>query len=216
MNDLITRRRVLQALSALLPLPACATQLTPLCPDNPTISDPKAPLTIDVHAHVFNGSDLQIKEFISQCVADDKASELHGLVDAMGSILQLLGWSLAPNARTENRALDRYEKVMQDCSRADEIRRAAAPAFQDGYKLGRRELQTAVRTVQRSGASAEVLGPKPGLPGLGLGAAIESLPPTFGEFEARRSDRASVLGSQPHFLGYIDFVLHHFNSLLSG
>jgi hypothetical protein len=32
--------------------------IRPICGNSPSVSDPLTPLTIDVHAHVFNGSDL--------------------------------------------------------------------------------------------------------------------------------------------------------------
>ena len=56
-----TRRAFLSGLAATLaPLPALA-EVAALCPADPTISNSASPLTIDVHAHFFNGSDLQIR-----------------------------------------------------------------------------------------------------------------------------------------------------------
>ena len=91
-----SRRAFLAALAALAPMPAHA-QAALLCPADPTISNPASPLTIDTHAHIFNGSDLQVKEFLSQTTVGPE-SELYPLVNAetpsasttLGSIAVLL------------------------------------------------------------------------------------------------------------------------------
>lgn len=70
-----SRRTFIASLAAMLaPLSANAAT-EPLCPTDPSISDPSAPLTIDTHAHFFNGSDLQIRAFLSG-TAVGKDSEL--------------------------------------------------------------------------------------------------------------------------------------------
>lgn len=209
-HDLM-RRRLLFALPAgLLPLSGCAANTITLCPNDPVLGDLKAPLTIDVHAHVFNGSDLQIKEFLSQTVIGQD-SELYALLREMGAVLQALAWTSAPGARDEARFIDAYYKPGTRCADSAQLRRAAAPAFQNGYERGRRELQAAAQSTRSQPGAAAVLGPRSGLPGAGLGAAIESLPPTFEEFDQQAREPATVLGSQPHLIGYIQFVLHHFN-----
>jgi predicted TIM-barrel fold metal-dependent hydrolase len=209
--DNVKRRRLLLALPAgLLPLSGCAASAATLCPNDPVLGDLKAPLTIDVHAHVFNGSDLQIKEFLSQTVISPD-SELRALVREMGAVLQALSWTAAPGAREEARQIDTYTRPGARCADSAQLRKATAPAFQDGYARGRRQLQAAAQSTRAQPASAAVLGPRPGLPGAGLGAAIEALPPTFEEFDQQSREPASVLGSQPHLKGYLQFVLHHFN-----
>src|SRR5262245_18038793 len=109
MNDRLrlTRRQFLRELGLGIGGTAlsCSSNISLLCPHDEQISDLSAPLTIDVHAHVFNGSDLQIKEFIDQVVAKSKTSELHGLTQGLGNILQGLGWNLAPNADDELKTL---------------------------------------------------------------------------------------------------------------
>jgi len=202
------RRAFLAGLAATLaPLPAFA-DVAALCPADPTISNPAAPLTIDTHAHFFNGSDLQIKEFLSKTTVGPD-SELHLLVNAMAGLFQILGWHLAPSAQYEMAAIARYAALLKDCGGTDQMRRVAGGSYQEGYALGRRELQVAADAVYQTPSGAAVLGPKGGL--TGIGAAIADLPVTFDEFEDRRSNAATVLGSQPTFLGYIQFVLHNFN-----
>lgn len=206
------RRRLLASFAAaLLPTQGCSVLPVPLCPTDPAISDPNTPLTIDAHTHVFNGSDLQIKEFIAQTVVGHEDSELYQLAQVLGGVLQALAWQGAPNAREETRVLSLYDGQFQDCAGSDRVSKLAAPAFQDGYARGRSALQSAAKSVSRSPDGAAVLGPRPMQSGPGLGAAIEDLPPTYEEFQQRRADRASILGSQPHLLGYISFVLHQFN-----
>jgi predicted TIM-barrel fold metal-dependent hydrolase len=209
MESHVNRRAFVAGVAgALAGMSACAR--TPiLCPGDPAVSDPATPLTIDTHAHFFNGSDLQIREFLSQTTVGPD-SELFPLVHAMGAVLQRLAWQLAPGAARETAAIGRYAARLQECGgAAEQMRAVAAPSFREGYEVGRRELQSASAAVSQSPAGATVLGPKDGAPG--LGAAIADLPSSFDEFEQRRSDGATVLGSQPTLLGYLQFVLHHFN-----
>lgn len=203
-----TRRVFMEGLAATLaPFPALA-ELARLCPADPTVSNPAAPLTIDTHAHFFNGSDLQIKEFLSQTTVGSD-SELYPLVNGMTSVLQSLAWHLAPSAQAEMTAIAKYVERLKDCEGTDQMRRLAGESYQVGYALGRRELRVAATALNQTSAGAAVLGPKPGQ--AGLGAAIADLPETYDAFEERRANGATVLGSQPTFLGYIQFVLHNFN-----
>jgi len=208
MLDELTRRTFMTGLTAMLtPLPGLA-DLARLCPTDPTVSNPKAPLTIDTHAHFFNGSDLQIKEFLSKTTVGED-SELFSLVNGMSGILQALAWHAAPSARAEVVAISKYAARLRECEGADQLRRIAGSSYQDGYDLGRRELQATARALKQTPTGAAVLGPKSGQPG--LAAAIADLPEKYNDFERRRADSTTVLGSQPSFLGYIRFVLHHFN-----
>ena len=203
-----TRRAFLSGLAATLaPLPALA-EVAALCPADPTISNSASPLTIDVHAHFFNGSDLQIREFLSKTTVGSD-SELYPLVNAMAGLLQTLAWNLAPSAQSEMSTVARYAALLKDCDGTDQMRRVVGRSYQEGYVLGRRELKVAADAVYETPAGAAVLGPKASQ--TGLGAAIADLPATYDEFEERRSDSATVLGSQPTLLGYIQFVLHNFN-----
>lgn len=200
------RRAFLAGLAATLASFPSLAELVPLCPTDPTISNPAAALTIDTHAHFFNGSDLQIKEFLSKTTVGPD-SELNPLVNAMAGLLQTVAWHLAPSAQSEMAAIVRYSEL--HCDGLDQMRRGAVSSYQEGYALGRRELQLAANKIYQTPAGAAVLGPKANQ--AGLGAAIADLPATYDEFEERRSDDATVLGSQPTLLGYIQFVLHNFN-----
>jgi predicted TIM-barrel fold metal-dependent hydrolase len=209
MNPDFTRRAALAGLAAcFVPYPLRAAAAAALCPADPAISDPAAPLTIDTHAHFFNGSDLQIREFLSRTTVGED-SELFPLVSAMGGILQALAWHAAPDASAESQAIARYAASLKDCDGTDQLRRSAGASYQEGYAIGRQQLQAAAESTYQTPTGAAVLGPRGST--TGLGAAIADLPSTFSEFEVRRSDTAAVLGSQPSLVGYIQFVLHNFN-----
>ena len=62
-----------------------------LLPDDPRISDPTTPLTIDVHAHVFNGTDIPVAPFIRY---------VHK-IPVLGDILQKFGWEVVPTGAQE-------------------------------------------------------------------------------------------------------------------
>lgn len=204
-----TRRDVLLALAACVAPSGCAGSLLPPPQNYQPRNAQGLPLTIDVHTHVFNGSDLQVKEFIAQTAINQDDSELRAVVRAMGGTLQWMAWHHAPSARDELRALERYGGLARQAPQTPP-RTSASTAFQDGYSRGRLELQRAADTVQKT-PDASVLGPTPGMPGEGLGAAIRGLPMTYDEYDERRQDPLDVLGSQPHLKGVISFVLHHFN-----
>lgn len=203
-----SRRTFIASLAAMLaPLSANAAT-EPLCPTDPSISDPSAPLTIDTHAHFFNGSDLQIRAFLSG-TAVGKDSELYPLVNAMGSVLQTLGWHLAPSAKDEMRAIASYAASLKNCASPVEARTVAMPSFQEGYAIGSDQLRTAAEVLYQAPSGASVLGPKGSR--TGLGAVIDDLPKTYDEYEQRRNSGASVMGSHPTLSGYVRFILHNFN-----
>ncbi len=202
----LSRREILLALAAYAPL-GCTGRL----PSHISFpAEPNGlPLTIDVHTHVFNGSDLQIKEFIRQTAVGRNNSELRLVASLLGGALQWVVWKRAPSARDEMRSIEQF----QDASfqRPDaKPRSVAANAYQDGYTRGRQALQQAADAVAKT-PDAAILGPTPQSPGAGLGAAIRSLPASYEEYESRQQEPLSVLGSQPHVKGVISFVLHHFN-----
>lgn len=210
MNCDQARRKFLAGLvTAMAARPALGAALTALCPNDPSISDPAGTLlTVDTHAHFFNGSDLQVRQFLSR-VFVGRDSELFPLVDALADLLQHLGWRHAPSAKAELTAISRYASQAHDCAGIDPMRRLASSSYQAGYRVGRRELRAAADALYKTPTGASVLGPKKGASG--LGAAIASLPPTYDEYEAQSLDAASILGSNPTFRGYIRFLLHNFN-----
>lgn len=108
-NFFSASRRQLLRLAALAvagsSLSGCRLLLTKrptiICRPMPENPEPKyAKLTIDTHCHIFNGSDLQVKEFFDRVVSHEKG--LSGdVVGVFGDILQDLEWSSAPDGNEE-------------------------------------------------------------------------------------------------------------------
>lgn len=201
----MNRRPFLSAL-ALLPIVGCASpsKSSGCLPIGKTAEN--FPLTIDVHAHIFNGSDLQVREFFSQTVINDepKSSELYKVGQVFSGILQNLAWNIAPSAQQELRRLDSYP-----CGQAAAAAEAQETANGD-YKRGRDQLQSAVRQNRVVLRSSGVLGGGV-TSGPELEAAIEGLPAERGAFDQIHASGANVLSSNPTLKGYLDFVLHNFN-----
>lgn len=200
------RRLLLATLLASMAPHAITADSILLCPTDPAISNKDAALTIDTHTHIFNGSDLQIKEFLSQTTVGP-GSELYPLVNAMSGVLQVVAWQHAPTAVQERAAIKKYAARLGECEGYSQIQKLAAAALQEQYTIGKRELQLAATAYQPAPSSSAILGPKDGLEG--LGAAIAGMPQTLKEFDGE--DAPSVLQTQPTLAGYIRFVLHHFN-----
>ena len=194
--------------SCLLPPSLAFGKPAPLCINDPAISDLAKPLTIDTHTHIFNGRDLQIKSFLSQTTVGPD-SELFPLVNGMAAMLQMLAWHRAPDAQSERRAIAEYAARRKNCTGASQLRGIADPSFKSGYALGRHELQRAASQMKGTGDSAAVLAATPDNDS--LGAVIAGLPTSFDAFERDSKKQSAILGSNPTVLGYIQFVLHHFN-----
>lgn len=82
------------------PLPPCQTAPALAAP---VVRTPATALTIDTHAHVFNGTDLQIEEFLKRNVDFDKYPR--AVVDAVADLLQDAAWDFAP---LESRSCKRW------------------------------------------------------------------------------------------------------------
>ena len=107
----ITRRTLTAALSsaAIASAAGCASipsSITALCPESLPSNVPAGRLTIDTHVHIFNGSDIQIREYINKVRAQE-SPELRGL----GDILQWIGDAFAPSAAEEARGASRTERA---------------------------------------------------------------------------------------------------------
>src|SRR4051812_10830341 len=86
-----------------------------ICPESPNYSYLSGKLTMDTHCHVFNGTDLQVKEFVSRVFVNEGG--LLGVVArAMGALLQDLAWSYAPTGKDELAELARIENEMRTCT----------------------------------------------------------------------------------------------------
>lgn len=217
MDEHTNRRQFLVTWAAALstlPSMGCAAPPKPICPNDPAISDLNAPLTIDTHAHIFNGSDLQIREFLAQTIVGRRHSELYEFTRYMGGLLQSLAWHTAPSAKEEMRFLDQYRDLSGACKGDAQARILVGPALEAGYVRGKAALSSA-RKQQLGKKGATVMGGEPlsVLQTAQMNALIDALPETYEQYERLRSDKngASVLSSRSDLTGYINFVLHHFN-----
>jgi len=191
-----------------------------MCPHDDRISDLSAPLTIDVHAHAFNGKDLQIKEFISQVLWDSKTSELHGIVESLSDVLQSLGWTLAPSASDELKVLKKYESALSTCRRGEHERFFDADR-QGGYNRGRKALNEALSITMKTRPAPDALpGYFQGQPSVSpflvekarrAEDAIRKMPEKYSEWQKLRVAEMQIFRSEESVYGYINFLLHHFN-----
>lgn len=216
--DLERRRLIrLSAGLAAAPLFGCGAldhNLGSACPADPAMSYSAAPLTIDAHCHVFNATDLQVKEFISR-VASHQTGALGDLARAFGGMLQDLGWALAPDGDRELSALRGIVAQLAKCDY-----RALVETLnglrQEGYTIGREQLK---RALERSPEMASALAMSPSVTASTLQvqrarAAIEiqRLPDTADEYEEMKARRSIAVTAAPQrtALGMIDFVLQNF------
>jgi hypothetical protein len=197
----ITRRQALAGMGSLgasIGLSACSTPITPFCPTDPTISDPFAPLTIDVHTHVFNGSDLQIGGFFEWILGVNNPS-----LKGFGKILAALGRDFAPSAAEELAELQRFEALLRSCDA-----RVASEAFnitrQAGYSRAVIGLNAALNSVRtgRIGQSSYV-SPE-------IATQIHALPRTYSDYRMSRLRPLRVTPESITVSGGVDFVIRNF------
>jgi hypothetical protein len=119
------------------------------CAADPALDSDKAPLTIDVHANVFNGSDLQLKRFLELVVTRQSAALAKRAV-LLCNILQDLAWELAPTAGDENPIVQ--DLIATNASCPDQVHEAkAARLRQEGYARARTQLLQSALSNRRPG-----------------------------------------------------------------
>jgi hypothetical protein len=79
------------------PLPGCFAQY-----------DKPRRLDIDVHCHVFNGSDLRVKRFLSMAAYRELPKPLWPVVKALAPVLQWATWEFAPKTGEEMEHLEKF------------------------------------------------------------------------------------------------------------
>ena len=183
----VTRRQALAAMGcfgASLGLSGCAAPVVPFCPGDPTISDPTSPLTIDVHTHFFNGSDLQIFGFYNYVVARQVSKSL------LATLLQILGNDFAPTAADEMVALTQVEEALRSCNTPVFLQVLNAHA-QDRYDHFLSRLKAAnsnIRTRRFARGSASHSR---------LDNLIKHLPKNYSDYKALQRARLRRSGSLP-------------------
>lgn len=79
-------------------------------------------LTIDAHCHIFNGSDLEVKDFFTHIVWNEKGV-LNPVSAAVGAMLEDLVWTGAPNGDEELRMIHKIEASANEDARASLLKR---------------------------------------------------------------------------------------------
>ena len=184
----LTRRQIINgALSiGVTSLGGCVfvRPITAFCPDDPRISNPNSPLTIDVHGHVFNGSDIQIERYITLV----RARQTPALKD-LGEILQEVGWEVAPSGAQEISVLRQINQRLSAGCGPGEFERLHIAHRNEKYLAGRSALNEALTRVEsrRRPAFRSTYG------GNAVANAIRSLPTSYPEYhrwQLRRAYRA--------------------------
>lgn len=142
----LDRRRFLHAalvLALVGPLGGCKKRIVPICPFGDEYSDPEAPLTIDVHAHIFNATDLQIEDF-AKLVATRDMGGLGSVGRLLAGPLQKFAWSTAPTVQEE---IDKLEKIRPYIAHCDEEETASRllELRDQKYEQGKNEIEVAAR-----------------------------------------------------------------------
>lgn len=194
----ISRRQALAAMGGLgasIGLSGCSIPITPFCPTDPTISDPATPLTIDIHAHVFNGSDLQIKNFLLR-ILGRKDPDTYRLA---AELLEEAGRNFAPSGAQELAELQRIDEILKSCP-ASGIAQVLNDEREAGYQRAKEDLQSALRRVQ-SRKSRLVRSP--------LELQIEDLPEQYSDYK-KLSQRARFSMKKITLEGLRDFLIRNF------
>src|SRR5215467_5932543 len=140
-NDVsLTRRQLLKVavLSATSPLLSGCWPFTRRPPSPCHVIPPNLqgqPLTIDAHCHIFNGSDLEVKDFFDKVAWNEKG--ILGVVSkAVGAILEDLVWTGAPTGDEELALLAKFEACLSEPKRSDLIKQH----HEERYGIGRNAL----------------------------------------------------------------------------
>lgn len=183
------------------------------------IANPSTPLTIDAHAHLFNGSDIHVAELFKWVIVPE-----FPILGELGRILDWVAWRYAPTAFQEQRALHRLSGALSDC---DFRRPEGAAGFietdavvlqaytqdrDDQYRTGARQLKLGLQRYQRAQA-AGIAPAEFALIDDGLTAQlIATLPDNYDAYLGQQQARefSFAPSSDVTISGAIDFVLRNF------
>jgi predicted TIM-barrel fold metal-dependent hydrolase len=115
----ISRRDLLAVLgsgSLLAGLPSCAHLPSDqsVCSPDPRRGDRNQPLSIDAHAHVFNASDVHVKQLLTQVIVRDP--KYRAIIEGLSDVLHNMLWTLTPDQAKEARALARIREALASCA----------------------------------------------------------------------------------------------------
>jgi hypothetical protein len=201
-----TRRQVIGALSvAAASFGGCSLLVQPLtsfCADDPRFTDPRTPLTIDIHCHVFNGSDIQVAKYIELVRA-----RVQPALAPLGEILQEVGWETAPTGVQEISVLQDISRHLSAVCRPGELEQVYFSHRQNQYEKGVEALNLALDKVQVRFRLRQAT-PKEDT----VAKAIRSLPKKYADFDLRRRRRRALQssGGDSAVEAALTFVLRQF------
>jgi hypothetical protein len=193
------------------------------CPAGSAMSAPDGRLTIDVHTHVFNGTDLPVEPFFRLVLAREFA--LPGAVARMvGLLLQGVSWQVAPGADAE---IARLAPLMPDIARCEgkaavRLEAAVQALANDAHRRGVEQLKNALLSPAASllrdkgAARLDSVVAIDVLAATAVAEEIERLDPEESYADYRRRLRAEdeeqglVLLARRTARGMIAFVLQNF------
>ncbi|MGW8392561.1 amidohydrolase family protein [Pseudoduganella sp. HUAS MS19] len=171
-------------------------EIIPYCPGSSAVSDLKSELTIDVHAHVFNGTDLPVKDFL-QLVLARQAGVPGSVAAIIGELLQAAAWSRAPKASEERAELEKIRLMLASCGGSAgqlAITSAVQEMADRAFRVGVREL-------------IEAFNASPALKGARLRARDQALAPdTRVQAEAAIADEIELVSKLPSYGEYRKYL----------
>ncbi len=137
----VSRRQFVNSallLALLGPLKGCKRGPVPICPFGDQYSDPSSRLVIDTHAHIFNATDLQIKDF-ANLVATRDMGGLGKVARLLTGPLQKFTWATAPTVAEELAELEKIRPYIENCDESEITTRLLALRDQK-YDQGQSEI----------------------------------------------------------------------------
>lgn len=153
---------------------------------------------VDSHAHIFNGSDLQVAKFIS-LVKGREFTEWQLLRELAGDILQLIVWENAPQAKVELKLIRSFIECEKDTAKM-------ILSFQQlrdqQFKIAREQVEQAVKSLKSSNREL--------VSGVSHNDALASFPDSYDELYLDSSVKVKV-GSELYDLRQVwRFVVEMF------
>ena len=153
--------------------------------------DRTQPLTIDIHCHIFNGTDLQMQSFITD-IYDNEPGAAKVPPD-IAQMLQNFDWKKAPDGAAEQRAISAVDEAPASATaKVHKTRVSSYNAFRkEVLKAQSRPTPVAAATqgltpgAAGAGPAGATAVPQP--QGASPAAVNEKLPASYGDFE-----RASI------------------------
>lgn len=158
-----------------------------ICPFDPAYTDKDSLLTIDVHAHVFNATDLQVKEFVNR-VLTRQGGGIGQVGRYFGGVLQSIAWAASPDTADETRELAKLKPAIMACeseANVASLRQLRQRKYKEGVAELRQEAdrRRSALNLTRSDLNRSILSLPEEPQGL---RQILNMPDTYEEFAANQ------------------------------